>query len=417
MRESLVIAKREFLERVRSKWFVIMTVLGPIMMVALIIIPALLAGRGIEGAKVAIVDKSGKVGPPLALALGTADRVKWDVTIVPPTTPEAELLAKIRDKDLNGFIVIPDDVLTSAKPEVTYKGDNASNQMVGMVLQQGISKVVLLVRATEAGIKPEQIAQVIADVNVNALHTTGEAEGKSGIATFALGYILSFILYFAITLYGINVMRSVVMEKTSRVVELMIAAAKPRSLMAGKILGVGGAGLVQIAIWLTMGGITLAYQATILKALGASGSGGGLPPLTAGDVAVVISFFIVGYVFYSAMYAAVGAMVSSDQESQQAQMPITMLLIVGVVCMNMITNDPRGSTSAAMTIVPFWSPMLMPLRYFLGGATTGDVLLSLGVLLVSTIVVSQLAAKIYRVGILMYGKRPGLRELLRWLRY
>jgi ABC-2 type transport system permease protein len=212
-------------------------------------------------------------------------------------------------------------------------------------------------------------------------------------------------------------MRSVVMEKTSRVVELMIAAAKPRSLMAGKILGVGGAGLVQIAIWLTMGGITLAYQATILKALGASGSGGGLPPLTPGDVIVVISFFVLGYVFYSAMYAAVGAMVSSDQESQQAQMPITMLLIVGVVCMNMITNDPRGSTSAAMTLVPFWSPMLMPLRFFLGGATTGEVTLSLGILLVSTIIVARVAAKIYRVGILMYGKRPGLRELLRWLRY
>ena len=416
MRESLVIAKREFLERVRSKWFVIMTVLGPVIMIAAIILPALL-GRGIEGAKVAIVDKNGKVGEPLALLLKTSKNVEWDVKVVPETTTDDDLLGKIRDKQLNGFIVIPADVLTSSTPAVAYKGDNASNQVVGMVLQQQISKVVLLVRATEAGITPEQIKQVIADVNVTALHTTGEVEGKSGLATFVLGYILAFILYIAITLYGINVMRSVVTEKTSRVVELMIAAAKPRSLMAGKILGVGGAGLVQISIWMAMGAITLAYQATILKALGSSGSGGGLPPLTTPDIAVVIAFFIVGYIFYSAIFAAVGAMVSSDQESQQAQMPITMVLMVGILCMSVITNDPRGPTSAAMTLVPFWSPMLMPLRFFLGGASLGEVALSLGILLVSTIVVIRLAAKIYRVGILMYGKRPGLRELVRWLRY
>ncbi|MDB4959630.1 MAG: hypothetical protein JWO36_7199 [Myxococcales bacterium] len=416
MRESLVIAKREFLERVRSKWFVIMTVLGPVMIAAAIIVPALLAGRGYEGAKVKIVDKSGKVGERLRVALKD-EPLKWDAEVVPPATPETTLLKQISDKTINGFIVIPVDVLTGKAVIVPYKGDNASNTSVGVLLQRTVGRAVLMARADREGLTQGQIDQIIADVVVDPLHTTGEAEGKSGVATFLLGYVLSLILYFAITLYGINVMRSVVMEKTSRVVELMVATAKPRSLMAGKILGVGGAGFVQIAIWLAMGAITLAYQLKIVKALGGSGTGPSLPALGGSQIAVTIVFFVLGYVFYSAMYAAVGAMVSSDQESQQAQMPITMVLMVGMVCMSMITNDPRGSTSAAMTLVPFWSPMLMPLRFFLGGATLGDLALSMGILVVSTIIVIRLAAKIYRVGILMYGKRPSLRELLRWLRY
>jgi ABC-2 type transport system permease protein len=132
---------------------------------------------------------------------------------------------------------------------------------------------------------------------------------------------------------------------------------------------------------------------------------------------VVLACFVLGYVFYSAMYAAVGAMVSSEQDTQQAQLPVTFLLVIAMVSIISIANDPRGQTATILTMVPFWSPMLMPMRYFLGGASPAQVALSLTILLVSTIVVARAAAKIFRVGILMYGKRPSLRELVRWLRY
>jgi ABC-2 type transport system permease protein len=128
-------------------------------------------------------------------------------------------------------------------------------------------------------------------------------------------------------------------------------------------------------------------------------------------------YFVLGFFFYAAMYAAVGAMVSSEQETQQVQMPVTMLLVIGVLCFQVVSNDPRGPATVAMTTVPFWSPLLMPMRYVLGGASLGEVALSLGILLVSTGLVVRGAAKIYRVGVLMYGKRPSLRELIRWLRY
>jgi ABC-2 type transport system permease protein len=142
-----------------------------------------------------------------------------------------------------------------------------------------------------------------------------------------------------------------------------------------------------------------------------------MPSLSVGQLAIVLACFVLGYLFYSAMYAAVGAMVSSEQDSQQAQMPINFLLIIGIVAITAVTNDPRGDTAVVMTNVPFWSAMLMPMRYVLGGATLGQVGISLAILLVSTVIVARAAAKIYRVGILMYGKRPTVRELFRWLRY
>ena len=170
-------------------------------------------------------------------------------------------------------------------------------------------------------------------------------------------------------------------------------------------------------MWLGIGAILLEYRDEVLGAFGISGGGKALPPLQPSEIAVILAFFVGGYFFYSAMYAALGAMVSSEQETQQVQLPVTMLLVIGLLCQQMVSNDPRGSTAALMTMLPCWSPILMPMRYVLGGATLADVALSLGILAVSTALVVRAAAKIYRVGVLLYGKRPSARELLRWLRY
>jgi ABC-2 type transport system permease protein len=167
-----------------------------------------------------------------------------------------------------------------------------------------------------------------------------------------------------------------------------------------------------------MGGVTLAYRDEILGLFGVHGGGSAaLPPLHADAIAVFVVYFIVGFFFYSSMYAAAGAMVSSEQDTQQVQMPITMLLMIGIVCINIVSNDPRGGAAVAMTNVPVWSPMLMPMRYVLGGATLSEVAISLAILVASTLLVVQIAARIYRVGVLMYGKRPSLAELVRWVRH
>jgi ABC-2 type transport system permease protein len=415
MRDTFVVAKRDFLERVRSKWFVVMTILWPVLMIAMIVVPALIAGRSGHGAKVEVLDKSGKLGAELVKELEKPPTL-WHVHLAPVDTTEDQLRKRIQEKDINGFLVVPADVLKDGEP--IYYGDNASSQVVEFELEASVPRVVQRVRGREAGFSDAQLAQVMREVRVHTQHTTGSEQAMSGVAGMILGFVISFLLYIAIALYGINVMRSVVTEKSSRVVELLVAAAKPRALMAGKILGVGGAGLAQLLIWLVVGAVVLANRDAILGAFGVSGGGPSmLPSLDAVQIAVVLVFFIAGYIFYASLFAAVGATVSSEQDTQQAQMPITMLLVIAMVSVQVVTTDPRGSTSEIMTMVPFWSPMLMPLRYFLGGASLGELGLSIGILVVSTVLVTRAAAKIYRVGILMYGKRPGLRELIRWLKY
>ncbi len=420
MSPALVIAKREFLERVRSKWFAIVTVLGPILMLALIVVPAVLAGRKPGTVKVEIVDKSGKLGELLATAFVAQD---WQAKVVPPTTDEATELARVKSAAINGFLTINADALGAwdGKDEkanlITYQGDNASSTGVLITVTKTVAGTLLAVRGAEAGITPAQLAAIGKPPHIALIHTTGEAGGSSGMGVFILGYALMIILYIAILLYGVAVMRSVVQEKTSRVVELMVATAKPRSLMAGKILGVGAVGLLQLSIWLVMGLITMKYREGVLGMFGIHGGGFALPPLELDQVGVALLYFIGGYFFYASMYAAVGAMVSSEQEAQQAQAPVMMLIVIPMLCMQLVANDPRGSTAAIMTLIPFSSPILMPMRYLLGGATLVDVLLSAAILFGSTYLVVRAAAKIYRVGILMYGKRPNLKELIRWLRY
>jgi ABC-2 type transport system permease protein len=418
-RDTFVIAKREFLERVRTKWFLAGTLLGPIFMIAMIVVPAVIAGSGGEGTKLEIIDQSPPVEGGIKLGSSLAAEIannKWTATIVAPDTTNDAELDRIRKKAINGFIRIPADGLDGG--EIVYRGDNASSQAVQIQFRHAVTQAVLDVRARREKISPDALARLKAEVHARAEHTTGAIEGASAAATFIIGYILAFILYMVITLYGVSVMRSVVVEKSSRVMEFMVAAVKPRALMGGKILGGGAAGLLQVAIWLAIGALSLTYREQLLGLFGASGAGGAtLPPLAGIEIAVVITYFVLGYFFYSSMYAAAGAMVSSEQETQQVQMPVTMLLVIGIVCLQVISNDPRGSTAGAMTMVPLWSPILMPMRYVLGGATLGEVGISLGILAISTYLVVRAAAKIYRVGILMYGKRPGLAELWRWLRY
>ncbi|HEX8114571.1 MAG TPA: ABC transporter permease [Kofleriaceae bacterium] len=415
LRDALVIARREFVERVRSRWFVVITLLGPLGMIALVLVPALLVGRGVEGSRIEIVDRSGVLGQPLSDELA---RERWKPTIVPGDTAKADEMARIRDQKINGFITIPDSWLDNGSTgQIVYLGDNASNEGVERTLRNAVQRVVQGERGRRAHIPDQTLGMVLQKANFTAQHTNGETEGASGMASFVIAYLLAFILYMVIALYGVNVMRSVVQEKTTRVMELMVATVKPRSLMTGKILGVGGAGLVQIVAWLAMGAITLSYREQLLGWFGVSGGGPALPPIELGTIAVVVVYFVLGYFFYASMYAAVGAMVASEQDTQQVQMPITMLLLIGALCLQMVSNAPRGSATVIMTMIPFWSPMLMPMRYVLGGATPVEVVISLAILLGSTVLVARAAAKIYRTGVLMYGKRPTVQELLRWLRY
>jgi ABC-2 type transport system permease protein len=413
-----VVARREFSVRVRTLWFVAVTLLGPIGMLGLILVPAWLSHKSVEeGVTIQLLDHTAdRVGDSIAEDLRKFGSY-FQVEAIAPDTSETELLRRIRDRAIDGYLRVPKDLLDGGT--VSYRGANATNLGVVNLLEEAVVTAVRRLRAKKAGIDAASLEILFARVGFEAEHTTGTATATSGAASFALGYAVMFVLYIGILLYAVNVMRSVVEEKSSRVIEIMVSTIKPFPLMLGKILGVGSVGLLQLAVWVGMAVLIFHYRTGLLGLFGVSGGGGDfeLPSLDAIAVAVILGYFLLGFFFYASLYAAIGAMVNSEQEAQQVQTPVVLLLIIPVACVQLIANDPRGGAAELLTLIPFSAPILMPMRYLLGGATGLDVLASLALLLLAFVLAAWLSARIYRVGVLMYGKRPSLRELARWIRY
>jgi ABC-2 type transport system permease protein len=409
----LVVARREFLERVRTAWFLIATLLGPIGISAVILLPAWL-GEAQETAEIRVVDRTG-------LALGSG--VVWAVGLVnadvrpelaPPDTPDDELIAKVRDGEIAGYLIVPEDALGGGT--VVYSGRNAADMRFVFTIREVVNMAIRSARAQEVGLSRAEVAELFAPAAFDARHTTGKREATSGTGSFVIGYAVMFILYMAILLYAVNVLRSVVQEKTSRAVEMIVSAARPRSLMLGKVMGVGAVGLFQLGIWGVLGFVLLQYREGLLALVGISGGGFEIPVIPPAAVALILAYFLLGYFFYASLYAAIGAMVSSDQEAQQAQTPLVILLVIPVVLVNLVTSDPSGAVAQVLTLIPFSSPVLMPMRYLLGGASPADLIASIAILLFAIAAAVWIAARIYRVGILSHGKRPSMRELIRWIR-
>jgi ABC-2 type transport system permease protein len=421
-----VVARREFLERVRTVWFVIVTLLGPIGMAAIIILPAWLS---VESAKkevrIQLVDRTGKDLTSYLDQAITASRANLIIEPVsadpcPPSGSEPDpcpaLREQIRAEAIDGFLIIPEGAF-EGQPAI-YRGANATNQLFINKILEVVNLAVLRVRAKEEKIKDDVLNRLLAGIKIDVKQDTGTGEATSGLASLIVGYIVMFILYMAIILYAVNVLRSVVQEKTTRIVEILVSSVKPRALMLGKIIGVGGVGLFQLTIWAAIAMLLVRFRGQILGLFGVEGAGGfEIPSLTLGAIFLILAYFLLGYFFYSALYAAIGAMVNSEQEAQQAQTPVILLLIIPVACVRLVADDPRGGIAELLTMIPFSSPVLMPMRYLLGGASATDIAISLAILVGSIWVAVFLAARIYRVGILMYGKRPSLRELVRWIRY
>jgi ABC-2 type transport system permease protein len=414
----LVVARREFLERVRSKWFIAITLLGPVVMTTIIVVPAWLGARAaLDRVKIQVVDRSEHNLFPAIVRASAGFEMPFDFEWVSPSIEQKVLLGRIRDEKINGFLLIPKGVLAGEK--AIYRGDNATNIRVGVQLQGALYMAARSARAAEAGVKPEIINQIDwPKVELEAQHDTGRGQASQAQASFLVGYVVMFVLYMSILIYAVNVMRSVVLEKTSRVVEIVVSATRPSSLMFGKVMGVGTVGLLQLAIWSGMALLLFRFRGELLGAFGVEDAGDvELPPLALVDILVILVYFALGYFLYAALYAAIGAMVNSDQDAQQAQTPVILLLILPVVCVQLVAGNPRGTIAQVLTLIPFSSPILMPMRYLLAGTTPAELALSIAILIATLIGAVWVAGRIYRIGILMYGKRPGLRELGRWIRY
>jgi ABC-2 type transport system permease protein len=407
MRKLFSVVRREYLARVRSKGFVIGTVLGPVLMVGVLLGPAVLAARqAAKPQRLAVLDAGGALGPAVAASLERAKCVVVDAGRGPVEEVRARLRGRVLDGELDAYVFLPADAVE--RSTVEYHGKGGGSRPVAQALEQAF----LRFRLESHGLQPGQIDDAARKVEVKTMRVsaTGEQEDRGG--TFALAFMLVMMIYMSLILWGADIMNGVIEEKTSRVVEVVVSSVTPRTLFLGKLLGGGGAGLTQFAVWAaTLVGVS-AYGANLASVVGTP-----LPPVTPLLVAGFLACFVLGFFIYGALYAMVGAAVNNPQEAQSLAFPAVAPLILSVVFAPVVIRQPDSTLSTVLSLIPFMTPILMYLRIAVFPPPAWQVALSFVLVVLAILAVVWAAARIYRVGILMYGKRPTLPEMIRWMRY
>jgi len=420
MDKITVVMKREFLTKVRSKYFAIGTILGPILMVGIVVVPMLFAKMQTGGRRtLGVVDKTGVFAADLKSALDDTlpgGERKYRLVDIPPygrSADEDELRASILADIYDGVLIVGPDALESNS--VKYMARNVTDFQELERIESAVSDVVVSHRLSQEGLDPSRVKQLTKHVDLKTLKATKEGAREEKGATFFLTFVLVFFLYMTVLLYGISVMRSILEEKSSRVVEVVLSSVKPFQLMMGKILGTGAVGLVQFTVWAGFGVLAVLLGGSVYSAFGA-----GEMPLSGVPISLFLYFvvyFLLGFFLYATLYAAVGAIATTEQEAQQVQRPVTILVVIPILLLNLFMRTPDSNLAVAFSLVPFFSPILMFARICIASPPGGEIALSIGILIASILLSVWVVAKIYRVGILMYGKRATLPEIVKWLRY
>ena len=426
MAKLWAIIKREYLERVRSKWFLIATFLGPVFFAAIIIIPAWLASRSKATSEVydtTILDATGTgFGQRLSLAIAgdTADRKKIPQVIVvaPAQLAAAESTAtrQVMSKEKVGYLVVTEQ--TVAGETAKYAGRNASSLPDMSQIRNALRQTILASRLEKIGIDNSRTKELtFIPLNFSTERITERGRGGSGMASVMFGFAIGFLLYMTIIIYGQTIMSSVIEEKTSRVAEVVMSSVPTNTLLAGKVLGVGAVGLTQQVLWIATTYILLKLREPIMARLGAPTASFALPDISLGAAVLFLTFFILGFIFYSALYAAVGSSVNSEQEARQAATPLMIMIVFAGVFIQPVLLNPTGTTAQVLSLVPITSPVIMPIRMAVTGVPPLEMAASIGFLVLGCFGALWLASRIYRVGLLMYGKKPTMREMARWISY
>lgn len=426
MRKVWMLIQREYLERVRSRSFVIFTLLMPAFMAGSVLIPEKIEQMN-SGAEKRIVVVAND--PQLAAAVGrelSAAKPKADLTPeteeemkpsvytirVDTDTSDAEgdrLRQQVSNGQVTGFLWLTDSALKDHK--VIYSTKEAADFGQSVEIRNAVRTAVTKQRLSQKGMNGPEIDTVLTPIKLKTIRIENGREGTSGTMVFFTAFAMVMLLYSVVLIYGIAVMRSVIEEKNTRILEVLLSAVTPRQLLAGKILGVGAVGLTQIVIW-----VTFAILFSVPGLLASRSFLGEVHIPVEGMIAFAI-FFLLGYLLYSSMYAAIGAMVNTDHEAQQMQWPAMVPLVLGVVLMNFVIQHPNSPLAFWLSIFPFFAPILMLVRILVAQPPLWQIALCIAIMVATVYGLLALASRIYRIGILMYGKRPTLPELRRWLRY
>jgi ABC-2 type transport system permease protein len=421
MRNVLLIIRREFLERVRTKAFVLGTVLFPIFMVALIFLPALVKTGGGERTLVLVDQSPAGIGQKVADALQAPrpddNAIRYTIERVEGTLEplRAGLNERVEKKEIDGYVVIGPDVL--ATNQVAFRARDVTKVQVVQDVETAVTAAVREQRLAGSGLTAAQVAQMVREVKVDAARITGEGQERGNLmATMGTAYVIFILFMQLIALYGQNAMRSVLEEKNNRIVEVIVSSVRPMHLMAGKILGLAAVALLQIGIWVSFVALIASQAAWLSSRFNISAGAFSALQLEPTVWVVLLVFFALGFVLYAAMYAAAGSTVTSEQEAQQLAFPLMLPLFVPIVFIIPILMDPLGTTARTLSLIPFTSPVVMPMRAVATDVPGWEIAASMALLVLGTVAVVWLAGKIYRVGILSTGKKPSMRELIQWLR-
>lgn len=437
MSKVFAVIRREFVARVRTRAFVISTILLPVFMVLMTVLPALMMRGSDHTSRVAVVDgSSSAIGTALSAALNgqklgdqPGAMARYSVQVFPVA---ADRVTGLRDELIgktgfsrranadawNGVLVLTDDTVQNGK--AAYYGDDVSAVESMSKLQSTLSQVLATVRLGKSGVNADVVMHSMAPADLDTTKVSdGKLTGQSGQESFAVAYFMGFILYLSILIYGQQTMTSVIEEKTSRIMEVLASSLTPFQMLLGKVLGVGSAGLTQMAIWGGSVFLVSNQRAHLASLLGMSGDAlQSLPiPSMPPDLLVVfLLYFMLGFLLYGALYAAIGAMCNTIQETQQYAVFITVVIMVGFFAVFSLIKDPTGDLGRTMSFIPFFAPFVMPVRWSMTSVPPLELALSLALMVGTLLFCVWLAGRIYRTGILMYGKKPSWKEVLRWIR-
>jgi ABC-2 type transport system permease protein len=426
MRKLWAIVCREYLERVRTKWFAIATVFGPIVFAALMYLPAYSAMKSrasVDVARIQILDATGtEVGRHIANELNgglTGDTTRTRViSLDAAAMADAESTATkaVLGRDIKGYLVVDRNTLIGRGAR--YAGTNATSITDMRRIEAAVNREVLAQQLRTAGLTPadaDRLKNMRFELRADRITSSGR--GGSGQVSILIAISVALLLYMTIFIYGQNVLRGVIEEKQTRVAEIVVSSVRPTTLLAGKVLGVGAVGLTQMIIWIAVSFVMARYRATLLTMMGIDATPLQFPSTSWAQIGVLMVFFMLGYTFYAALFAAIGATVNTEQEAQQAQLPVVMLLVLSIMFLQPVLNAPDGKLANTLTWLPFSSPIVMPLRMSAVSLPPWEIAASLLTLVAGCYIAVWVAARIYRTGLLMYGKRPSFMEMMRWVRH
>ena len=406
MNKTLRVGRMEFRQTAMNRAFVIMTIIGPFLILAIAGLPSLVASSQEveEGTTVGIVVSD----PQLQSAIGRA--LEGSPVAVQFSRSEADFQEAVESGDMQGYLVLPSDM---GADRMVYRSESGTDILVSQLLEQAVGEIVISQRLAGAGLNPAEVREMTSrprvDVRRIGAEQEDDADGGNVPTTIIAGIAFSLLIYMSVILYGQAIARSVVQEKTSKTVEIMLSSVRPRDLLFGKILGKVVAGVIQYGIYVVVGLLFIAFIAPLF---GITVPG----VITVGNLLYLVAFFLTGFLLYGAAYAAIGAAGEDETHVSQLGWPLLLFLVGSLVFASSIVLNPNSSMSVILSLFPFTSPIVMMLRVLVDPPAAWQILLCFALLIATIGVVVALGSRIFRVGILMSGKRFGWKDIAAWLK-